>query len=126
METLKFTCWKCNAIQEVPISVLGQEIRCMQCGAEFLVPPASQTRSGMQVIQVSENPLINVPWEVSRGNSLLCCHIVTSKFFYKSGGLKKDGTRRKSTKSKKIPVVRCIPEDIAEHIVEAHNAYMHF
>ena len=125
---VKFRCWKCGSIQEVPSSTLGQEVRCIQCNAEFLAAQHKETTSKMQVIDISDNPLINVPWEVSRGDNLLCCHIVTSKRFYKCSQLKfkKDGTLRKNTKSKKIAVVRCVPEDIAEHIVEAHNAYMHF
>jgi len=126
METVKFICWKCNTIQDVPMSTLGQEIRCIQCNTKLLVAQRKETESGMQVIHISESPLINVPWEVSRGDNLFCCHIVTSKYFYKSSGLKKDGTHKKSSKSKKIHVIRCVPEDIAEHIVEAHNAYMHF
>lgn len=126
METVKLTCWNCNTIQEIPSSMIVQEIRCVQCCAKLFEVQANKKISGMQVINISENPLINVPWEVLRGDSFISCHIVTSKRFYNFRGLKKDGTYKKSARSKKIPVVRCVPEDIAEHIVEAHNEYMHF
>lgn len=80
----------------------------------------------MQEIKVSRDPLINVSWEVSKRENFFTYDVVTSKYFYRHSQLKKDGTPKKNQKSQKIVIVTCMYEDIAEHIAEAHNAYMHF
>jgi len=76
------------------------------------------------VHQPNENPLLNAPWEVMPRDSFLCCHVVTAKPFCRFTSLGKDGKRRRHTQASKIPVVRCVPQDIAQHIVDNHNLYL--
>jgi len=80
----------------------------------------------MQEIPVSKNTFINSRWEISKRKDFITCEIVTSKKYYKRTNFKKDGTLKKNAKSKKFTIARGLNEDIAEHIVEAHNNFMQF
>jgi hypothetical protein len=87
-------------------------------------------RSGMQEIPVSKNLFINSPWEISRKDGIdfaaYVADVVTSKSYYMAKDFKKNGTLKKNAISKKFTIARDLYKDIAEHIVEAHNNFMHF
>lgn len=77
----------------------------------------------MHEITPSNNHLINVRWEVSKRSDFFTYEIVTSKRYYHSKQLKKDGTPKPKAKPKNFVIATCMHEDIAEHIVEAHNDF---
>ena len=79
----------------------------------------------MQEIPVSKNTFINSPWEVSRRTDFVTCEIVTSKRYYRAKDFKRDRKLKKNAVSEKFVIARGLNEDIAEHIVEAHNDFMH-
>ena len=80
----------------------------------------------MQEIPISKNKFINCHWEVFKGKDFITYDVVTCNGFYKPKDLKKDRTPKKNAISKKFTIARCLHEDLAEHIVEAHNEFMKF
>ena len=78
----------------------------------------------MQPKNFSKNVLLNVPWEVRENEYFGSYDVVTSKPFYDPKQLKKDGTPKKNARSKKWVIATCTYKTFADHIAEAHNAYL--
>ena len=78
----------------------------------------------MQIKGFSKNVLFNVRWEVRANECFSCYEVVTSKSFYGPGQLNKDNTPRKNAKSKKLVIAQCTYKTFADHIADAHNAYI--